>query len=259
MAPATTLPLEAGAKDVQLVERQSAMPAPIQNDATLMFERLARDPSVDVEKLERLIAMQERIMAHQSKAAFDSAFADMQGEIPAIVERARTNNGTYAPLEDIVAGVRPVLQRHGFSLSHETQWPDAKTVRVIGILTHRDGHEKRTEFLSGADASGNKNAIQGLGSAIAYGRRYTTKDLLCIVTKDEDDDGDKAGRTKDAPVAPDGYDAWFATLDGVASEGMRVWSAAWDKSTEANRKHLAATAPRVLAALKTKAANVRAK
>ena len=259
MKATSTLPLDTGVKDVQLVERAPSLPEPVQNDATLMFERLARDPSVDVEKLERLIAMQERIMAHQSKAAFDSAFANMQGEIPAIVERARTNNGTYAPLEDIVAGVRPVLQRHGFSLSHETQWPDTKTVRVIGILTHRDGHEKRTEFLSGADASGNKNAIQGLGSAIAYGRRYTTKDLLCIVTKDEDDDGDKAGRAKDAPDAPPGYDAWFATLEGVASEGMAAFSSAWNKSREDYRKHIAATAPKLLAAIKTKAANVRVK
>ena len=52
-----------------------------------MFERLACDPNVDVAKLEKLIEMQERIMRHQAKAAFDAAFAEMQGEIPIITER----------------------------------------------------------------------------------------------------------------------------------------------------------------------------
>lgn len=252
----TTLPLEAGVKELQTVEPAS-MPAVVEDSSALMFERLARDPNVPVEKLERLMAMHERVLALQAKAAFDSAFAEMQGEMPAIIERAQTNNGTYAPLEDIVAGIRPVLQKHGFSVSHETQWPDARTVRVIGILTHRDGHEKRSEFLTTADSSGNKNAIQGLGSAIAYGRRYTTKDLLNIVTRGEDDDAERAGRTKDIPDAPDGYDAWLAALEGVASEGMAAFSSAWNKSKEEYRKYLAATAPKMLASIKTKASKAR--
>src|SRR6185369_8501881 len=119
--------------------------------------------------------------------------AQMQGEIPVVIERAKTNNGTYAPLEDIQDVIRPILQKYGFYLSFRTEWPNEKTVKVVGILTHKDGHERTSEFLSGADASGNKNAIQGLGSANHYGRRYTTKDLLNITSRGVDDDGYKAG------------------------------------------------------------------
>src|SRR5688572_26167507 len=69
--------------------------SPEPDSVALMFERLARDPSVDVEKLERLIGMQERIMAHNSRAAFNVAFSAMQGEIPAIAEKGKTDKGTY--------------------------------------------------------------------------------------------------------------------------------------------------------------------
>ena len=228
----------------------TADPAP---DVSLMFERLAKDPAVDVEKLERLIAMQERIMRHQAKAAFDGAFAEMMGEIPAIIERAKTNNGKYAPLEDIIAKVRPILQKHHFSLSHRTEWPDAKMVRIIGVLTHKDGHERTSEFLSAADASGNKNAIQGLGSAIAYGRRYTTKDLLNIVTRGEDTDGKGVGEAE-PPDAPAGFEDWWDDMQAKADEGLRAVKIAFNESRPEYRTHLTKTAAQAWEMLKAKAA-----
>jgi hypothetical protein len=198
-------------------------------EAVSLFERLARDPSVDVEKLERLIGMQERILAHAAKSAFNTAFAAMQGDIPTIVEHGKTDKGTYARLEDIIDKVRPVLKRHGFTLSHRTEWPDAKTVKVIGILTHQEGHERTSEFLSSADQTGSKNAIQALGSAVSYGRRYTTKDLLAIVTTDEDDDGGKSEDFKKAE-APAGYDDWLLNMTACADEGWPKLSQAFGKS-----------------------------
>ena len=46
--------------------------------------------------------------------------------------------------------------------------------------------------------SGANRAVSTLGSSNSYGRRYTTKDLLNIVTKEEDDDGKKSS----APAEP---------------------------------------------------------
>ncbi len=226
-------------------------PAPVVN----MFERLASDPNVDVAKLEKLIEMQERIIAHNARSAFNTAFAEMQGEIPAIVERAKTNNGTYAPLEDIQDAVRPILKRHGFSISFCTEWPDPKTVKVIGILTHREGHERRSEFLSGADASGNKNAIQGLGSAVSYGRRYTTKDLLNITTRGADDDGYAAG--KQAPQEPDGYEDWLMDMAALADEGSDRLQVAFKTSKREYREYVTKHDAVKWAKLKAKAASVK--
>lgn len=247
---------QAGVKEVGLVP--AAEPPPATDSLVAVIERLAANPQVDVDKLEKIIALQERILRINAETAFNEAFATMQPLIPVILESKDGDNGkwSYAPLEDIVEPVRPILAAHGFSLSHQTEWPDAKTVKVIGILTHRGGHARRSEFQANADQSGSKNAIQALGSSVSYGKRYTTKDLLCIVTRGEDDNGEKAGKA-DEPESPDGYDAWFATLEGVAAEGMKQFSEAWNKSPEAFRRHLSTTAPKHLASLKTKAAKVK--
>ena len=147
--------------------------------------------------------------------------------------------------------VRPVLQKHGFMLSFRTKFDD-KLVRVIGVLAHRSGHAEETEFVSSPDTSGNKNAIQALGSAQSYGQRYTARALLNIASREDDDDGRKANTVQESD-APDGYEAWLATIDGVADEGMPAFSAAWNKSPESFRAHLARTAPKLLASIRNKA------
>jgi len=214
----------------------------------LMFERLATNKDVDVAKLERLIAMQEHILALEAKAAFNRAFAAMQGEIPAILEGSRTDKGSYASLEAIQAIVRPILERHGFGLSFRTEWPAAGVVKVIGLLTHRDGHERSSEFMSSADTSGAKNAIQALGSAVSYGRRYTTKDLLNITTRGADDDG-RGGRSAApiptpppaAPAPVSAYLAWLDRLRATAHDGTAALERVWYSSPNAFRKQLTTT------------------
>ena len=229
-----------GVKEVTLLDKVEAPQVPArvapESDLVLMFERLAKDPAVDVDKLERLIAMQERIMHHNAEAQFNSAFAAMLPEIPTIIERAKTDKTKYAPLEDIVEPLRPILARHEFSVSFRTEWPDTKTVKVIGILTHAAGHARQSEFVSAADTTGSKNAIQALGSAVTYGKRYTLKDLLCIVTRDEDDDANRAGRPDVAD--PDGFDVFLDVLATAAMNGTRALMGEFNKADRALRGHL---------------------
>lgn len=235
-----------------------------QEDPTVgLFERLAKDPNVDVEKLERLIAMQERVMRHNAEAAFNVAFTAMQPDIPTILERAKTDKTSYAPLEDIIEPLRPVLMKHGFSLGFRTEWPNEKTVKVIGILTHNEGHARTSEFLSAADQTGSKNAIQALASAVSYGKRYTTKDLLCIVTRGEDDDARRAGNGKTNGEIPAGFEQWWDDFQAVADNGTVALEKAWkDANQNPKLKACAAYASKTkrdtLNALKVKAARVAA-
>jgi hypothetical protein len=196
----------------------------------LVIQRLAENPQVDLAKLEKIIELQERISDHQAKAAFDAAFARLQGELPTIYEKGRTDKGRYAPLEDIIGAVRPLLAKHSFSLSHRTEWPTDGRVKIIGILAHADGHEKTSEFLTQADTSGSKNAVQALGSACAYGRRYTTKDLLNIVTTGEDDDAHATAQKVATPDEPEGFTNWADDMGAVAQEGGIAFTKAWDAS-----------------------------
>lgn len=222
-----------------------------------MVERLAVDPRVDVDKLERLLALQERVIAQQARAEFESAFAEMQGELPAIDERGRIEvNGVvrskYARYEDIQAAVRPVLKQHGFSLRHrEEDLPDGK-LRIVGILSHRAGHREEDKFDCPPDASGGKSNIQAIGSTRSYGMRYTTISLLNIETRGMDDDGHAAGRKAPA-AAPEGFEDWLTDMAACADEGTATLQAAWAKSSKEYRAHLTTTQPKQWAALKAKA------
>lgn len=196
-----------------------------------MFERLAADPNVPVEKLEKLIEMQERIMRFNAEMAFNSAFSDMSPELPTVAKNGKSLNGPYATLADIIEAVRPVLHKFGFAVSHKTTFPVPGKIVVTGILTHRQGHAITTSFEAAADTTGNKNAIQALGSSESYGRRYTTQSLLFLATKDDN------GRASSAPAQPEvelekpeGYDAWLAALSGVADEGKAALDRAWTGS-----------------------------
>src|SRR5260221_14458605 len=103
-----------------------------------VIERAASNPDVDVDKLERLLNMQERILSKQAEIAFNAAFAEMQAEMPEITERGEIKvNGQvrsrYAKFEDINEAVKPTLKLHGFAITFKTQ-TDKNSVTVTGIL-----------------------------------------------------------------------------------------------------------------------------
>lgn len=158
-----------------------------------MVERVAMDPAADIDKLERLLDMQERVLNRNAMVAFNAAMSEMQSDIPTIEKGgAIVVNGQerskYARFEDIMRVIKPVMQQHGFSVSFRTKTGDGQVV-VTGILMHREGHREETEMALPVDASGSKNTVQAIGSSTAYGKRYVLCALLNIATGDEDDDG----------------------------------------------------------------------
>jgi hypothetical protein len=164
-------------------------PAPVAEGATLLavIARAAADPQTDVEKMERLMAMYERVEAKRAESDFASALADMQSELPSVGERGNAaGRYTYALWEDINAAIKPVLQRFGFALSFRTDFADG--IAVTGVLSHRAGHSERTTIKLPADPSGNKNAVQAVASSVSYGKRYAAGALLNLTSHGEDDD-----------------------------------------------------------------------
>lgn len=156
-----------------------------------MVERAARDPSVDIDKLERLVLMQERAEAKHARQAFDEAMAEMQPKLPVIGERGKAVVGTavrytFALWEDINAAIKPVLMAHGFALTFRTNF--ANGIEVTGVLSHRGGHREETSISLPADTGGNKPAVQAVASSVSYGKRYTAGALLNLTSHGEDDD-----------------------------------------------------------------------
>lgn len=178
---------------------QSALPAISESAAILsVIERAARDPAVDVDKMERLMSMHERVMARQAKAAYNAALAELQPKLPIVAERGGITNAAgkvqsrYALWEDVVTTIAPLLSEHGFALSFRVS-RDGDRQNVTGILSHSGGHSEETTLSLPLDMSGSKNAVQGVGSTVSYGKRYTTQALLNIVSGDQDNDGQGNG------------------------------------------------------------------
>src|SRR5690625_34802 len=160
-----------------------------------MIERVCLNPDADMDKLEKMLEMQERMLDRNAKQAFTAAIAAMQEDMPEVVERGKAHNTKYATFEDINAAVRPVLMKHGFAITFRGS-QDASTIRVTAVLSHREGHSEETSIQMPADTSGSKNAVQAVGSSISYGKRYTMSALLNIATRGEDDDANGAVAVK---------------------------------------------------------------
>jgi hypothetical protein len=175
----------------------------IQTDATSLMaviSRAASDPNTDVDKLERLMSLYERITKQQAKAAFTAALAEMQPRLPIIDEkggikdRAGNVQSTYAKWDDIAEAIRPLLHEYGFTLTFRVV--TTPKVAVTGVLSHRDGHTDETTMELPVDDSGSKNTVQAVGSSFSYGKRYTAIALLNITSRakqDRDDDGQAGG------------------------------------------------------------------
>lgn len=171
------------------VIRKQDIPEPASDAANMLtvIARAAADPACDLDKMERLMAMHERMMGRQAQAEFADSLASMQAELPSIGERGdAAGRYKFALWEDINQAIKPILQKHGFALSFRTD--TANGITVTGVLSHRNGHREETSITLPADASGNKNAVQAVASSVSYGKRYTAGALLNLTSHGEDDD-----------------------------------------------------------------------
>lgn len=139
-----------------------------------------------VETMEKLMALHERWEANQARRAFDQAVSEAKAEIqPAIRNKKGHNDRKYADFAAIAAAVDPVICKHGLSYRFRTKQEGA--ISVTCILSHRDGHSEENTLSGPADQSGNKNAIQAIGSTMSYLMRYSLVQALGLSTVDDDD------------------------------------------------------------------------
>lgn len=172
------------------LERERQVSAqPIQEISVLAtISRLALDPKCDMEKLERLMALQERMEAKSALEAFNAAFAEMQCEMPSVEKRTENahTKKMYADLDDINFAVRPVMAKFGFGVSFKIV-NQANGVSITGILMHKAGHREETTMILPLDVGAGRSAVQSVGSTTTYGKRYVMCALLNITSGDDND------------------------------------------------------------------------
>jgi hypothetical protein len=185
--------------------------ASTEHAASLMnvIARAASDPNVDIDKMERLIAMQERIQAREAEIAFSNAMNAAQTEMRPIAANAanpqtRSRYATYDKLDRVL---RPTYTEHGFSLSFdEGDSPKPDHVRVLCYVSHIAGHTRTYHRDMPADGKGAKGGdvmtkTHAAGAAGSYGARYLLKGIFNVAVGEEDEDGNKPKVIDDAQWA----------------------------------------------------------
>ncbi|MFX3575432.1 ERF family protein [Ralstonia mannitolilytica] len=160
--------------------------------------RIAVQNNADLDKLERLMTLQERWEAKEAKRAYDAAFAAFKAEAVTIIKSKQVTDGplrgkSYAELHDVVNAVTPALSKHGLSSSWKLTKDEKDWIEVTCYLRHVAGHEESVSMGGPPDTGGAKNAIQARASTKSYLERYTLKAITGLSEQNDDDDGNGGG------------------------------------------------------------------
>ncbi len=211
----------------QIVPSQEAMSAVHSEVGAVlsMIERVARDPSVDIDRVERMMNLHRELRKEEAERGFNAAMVAVQARMPQ-VKRDANNDQTrskYARLETISAAVDPIIAAHGLSLSFGTDTSSmADHYRIVCDVRH--GAHKERYFADipidgeGMKGTKNKTDTHAFGSTMSYGRRYLKLMIFDISLTNEDNDGNRRRHDPEPqrqPEAPAAGGAAVITPDQV--------------------------------------------
>lgn len=164
--------------------------------------QMAVSQNADLDKLEKLMALQERWEANEARKAFTKALSDFKAKGVVIGKDKHVSFNTskgkteynHATLGNVCDVIGRALSEFGLSYRWSTEQIEGK-IKVTCVLMHVLGHSESVSLQSGADESGGKNSIQAIGSTVSYLQRYTLTAITGTATQEQDDDGKQSGYT----------------------------------------------------------------
>lgn len=162
-----------------------------------VIARAAADPNVDIEKMERLLQMQERIMLRQAETAFNTALTSAQEKMRPISADAQNpqTKSKYASYAALDKPLRPIYIENGFALSFNTgEGAPPDYVRVLCQVSHSQGHSREYHVDMPSDGKGAKGGdvmtkTHAVGAGLTYGMRYLLKMIFNVAIGEDDRDG----------------------------------------------------------------------
>jgi hypothetical protein len=184
-------------------------PTPPTDSATTvlaLIEQLALDPRTDAAKLERIIALYERLTGKEAELAYNAAKGRILKKLAGIkivknramlsqIGNAKPQKGAYeafkyAPLEEIDKHLRPLLAAEEMDLSYSDEPREGGGLLIRGRLKYLpSGHYEDSFMPAPLDTTGSKSEVQAVGSTNSFLRRYVLCNIFNIVVVDDDDDG----------------------------------------------------------------------
>lgn len=200
-----------------LVPVESGLPPEIAGYLQLI-KNAASDPSVDVNKLEKLLEMQERILARRAEMAFSAAMTMAQSQVKQITADALNpqTRSKYATYKALDKALRPIYTTNGFALSFNTEdSPLPEHMRVVCDVSHVDGHSRNYRIDMPTDGKGARGGdvmtkTHAVGAGASYGMRYLLKMIFNVAIGEDDQDGND--------VSPSISEDQVATLKAMIEE-----------------------------------------
>lgn len=199
--------------------------------------QLAVQQGADLDRLQKLMDLQERWEKNEARKAFHAAFAAFKSSAVSIIKNKPVNDGplkgkSYADLFAVVDAITPALSANSLTASWRLTKDEKDWLEVTCTLTHTLGHSESVSMGGSPDTGGAKNAIQARASTISYLERYTLLAATGLAARDMDKDGNAPAKT----VEPDPEGK--KKLEACAS--LSSLQEAWKALTVEQRKTLSA-------------------
>lgn len=147
----------------------------------------------NVAAMKELVGLYERMEDRNAEKSFAAAFKALQSEMKGVkaMKPVPNNDGTtrykFAPYEDIMAQVRPMLEKHGFTVTFSTDFAEGRLIKSC-TLQHIGGHSKTNKFAVRIGSGPPKaTESQADGAASTYAKRFALCDCLNILIETDTD------------------------------------------------------------------------
>lgn len=176
------------------VAQQQGGQAPIWS----LIERASRDPSISIDRLEKLIEFADKAKLDERRIAFNQAMANAQMRMEPVRKNAANpqTHSRYATHEAIDSEIRPIYTQAGFSVSYNTGRSEKgdNFIKVLAYVSHDEGFDRTYEIdmpivTKGPKGNDVMTEIHATGAAYTYGKRYLLIGIFNIAVYNEDDDG----------------------------------------------------------------------
>ena len=165
----------------------------------LLLAVLERGSEIDVEVIERIVALKERAEDRDARRQLADAIADFQAVVPEIRKTksvdyvGRSGVGvsyTYAPLDVIAKTIRQHLHASGLSYTWDSR-TEPGAVHCSCTLRHVAGAEISASFGAPIDDAAKMSGPQKTAAALTYARRQSLIQVLGLTTTDDDSDAEE--------------------------------------------------------------------
>ena len=162
-----------------------------------LLDIVQRD-DIDPDRLEKFLDLQIKMEDRQLEKEFHQALSSFQMECPIIKKTKHVKFGSvnyhYAPLDELVSVIKPILNKFGLSYSFnmfELQGKDY--AELVTTIHHVNGYKVSYKYhFDPIHDDVKMNLSQRRKSAITFAKREGLQSALGIVTADSDDDAKRA-------------------------------------------------------------------